>query len=107
MYINNKKKITQKKQQIIQSLKVGRHIFWRNCFFGLDAAALALHGNPVFCRSGNKLTNAGIAPSRTEGCAVSYTELATLHHVSSLVEKSHKNTLDFTLTEVEQKEGGG
>ena len=77
------------------------------CFFGLDAAALPLHGNPLFCRSGNKLTNAGIAPSRTESRAESYTELATLQHVSRLVEKSHKNTLDFTLTEVEQKEAGG
>ena len=91
----------------------------RNGFFGLDAdtvdtvdtvdldaAALPLHGNPLFCRSGNKLTNAGIAPSCTEESRAHAVEFYSAARIEPR-RNSHKNTLDFTLTEVEQKEAGG
>ena len=78
------------------------------CFFGLDAAALPLHGNTLFCRSGNKLTNAGIAPSCTEESRA-HTPAVEFYSAARIEPRrnSHKNTLDFTLTEVEQKEAGG
>ena len=116
IYIDNKKKI-RKKQQIIQS----KSLKWEDTFFGAEkllfwpwcSCRRGPAREPVFCRSGNKLTNAGIAPSRTyvrtESRAASYTEQLLCNTTRRIEPRrnSHKNTLDFTLTARGTKRGRG
>ena len=111
------KRKSQKKQQIIQS----KSLKWEDTFFGAEkllfwpwcSCRRGPAREPVFCRSGNKLTKAGIAPSRTyvrtESRAASYTEQLLCNTTRSIEPRrnSHKNTLDFTLTARGTKRGRG
>ena len=63
MYINSKKKITTtKKQQIIQSLKVGRHIFWTGeiAFLALMQLPWPCTGTPFFAALGTNWQMRGL-----------------------------------------------